>query len=124
MTVPNRLEALEKGQVDILSRIGDIKADQGEIKGMLREWIDERRISSSAADKRCDDRFGSVTKRLDGHDIVLERHDEALDTFKQSASFRIGQWSTAKLIAAIIAGVVAIVATSIGIIEGIGHLVG
>ena len=129
MTVPNRLEALERGQSDILTEIGGVKGDIGRLQGLLENWMEERRVAQHDAERiaaatleGCRLKHMQVDRMLDDYGEMLDEHGARIREVEDWKAGRISSWSTGKMIVVALASFVGVVATCVGIIEGLTHL--
>jgi hypothetical protein len=131
MTVAFRLEALERGQVEILDTIGDVKADVGELKGMMAGWIDERRLAQASADalsdaihRECEVKHQQVDRRLSETERLVSSTHDRVKVIEKWKDGQIAGWSTAKKIVVGLAFFMGMVGTTLGVAEAISRLVG
>jgi hypothetical protein len=121
MTVEIRLEALERGQTEILTGIGDMREVIGRLDGTVSSWIDERRELQRQAELLCQQKHEAIEGRLALHDTAITDHHTRIKTIEGWKNKQVIGWSTMKKLWVGIAAFAATVGTTLGIAEVIAH---
>jgi prophage DNA circulation protein len=128
MTVDTRLDALEKGQVDILAKLGSIEGQVGTLDGTLNTWMGSADNLANKMEQLCEIKHERVDARLGKLEEWVkgtseESHERRIVLLEKWATGRVASWSTAKTAAVGFCAFVALVGTTTGIIAAIFHII-
>lgn len=129
MTVPARLEALERGQVEILHKLSDVeneiglvKADVSGLTGTISEWKNATEALTFVNRELCQTKHEQIERMLDEHSQALEEHHARIKKLETISTARVANWSMTKKIAAGIGSFAAFVLVIFGIVEAASHI--
>lgn len=93
-----RLGALEQRYAEILTTLGQIKVDVGELKVTLEAYIESRKEIQLREDELCDMKHEKLMFKLERHCTELSKHEKQLAKLEKAKLVVGSQWSLTKKI--------------------------